>query len=341
MHFYLIGVDHKKAPLEVREALYRRRNDVAGLWSGHPSQLITPLITCNRFEIYGVAADKRTAEEHIALFRKAFPRFHEKGYVEYGREDVFRHALRLACGLESQLKGELQILRQLEAWSLRQPYDSPLAGLWQKALSSARRIRIESGLYSEEENAAVLILEDLAGKIKGPSPVKIAVAGTGKVAKLFAAYRAPRMSFSFVAGKNYSKAQELARQAKGKALKFAEMPNELLTADVLVSATSSPHFILNADDFLEVASRRERPLYVFDMAVPRDIHPDARGVKGIVLKNLDDLAPLFKAYNERISGRLVSAENLIEEKMKECKEQDHDGKTEDRYASQPLSYQAG
>lgn len=341
MHFYLIGVDHKKAPLEVREALYRRRNDIAGFWAKCLSQRTAILITCNRFEIYGVTTDERAGKEYMALFRSEFPQFNEKGYVEYGREDVFRHALRLACGLESQLKGELQILQQLEAWNRRQPYDSPLPDLWQKAILSARQIRIRSGLDREESNIAALIFENLTKQINNRDPIKVIIVGTGKIAGIFAMHNTPRALLSFVAGKNYLKAQELARQAKGKALKFGEISNELLTADVLISATSSPHFILSAGDFLEAASRRDRPLYVFDLATPRDIHPDAFGVKGIVLKNLDDLAPLFKAHNERLSERLVSAENLIKEKMKEYKEQEHDNKTEDRYASQPLSYQAG
>ncbi len=111
MTFYLIGIDYKTVPYEIREAAYRIQRHIIEYWRRSKAAV---LITCNRIEIYGVAPSRSEAKSLTEGFRHHFGNYFKDAYAYYGREEVFKHGLRLACGLESQLKGEIQILHQLE-----------------------------------------------------------------------------------------------------------------------------------------------------------------------------------------------------------------------------------
>lgn len=302
MNFYLIGTDYQSFDLIGREEINARRRKIYAYWAEFFSENAA-FSTCNRFELYGIAAES-----------VKFPRIEEGWYFIEGRVNVFAHALKVAVGLKSQLKGELQILEQINSWSNKIP--AGLAGLWNRAYSDALLIRRESGLNGQD-NIATLVFEDMKKKLVWPDKLKIAVIGTGKIAGLLARHRPVNARLIFAAHKNKSAAEKLAESACGKTVSLSDLPGVLAEADFLVSATASPHFILKAEELERIVLRRKKPLYIYDLAIPRDIEPAAGKIEGIILRNLDDLSFIFKERNDRIKNNLFLAEYLVGEKVKE------------------------
>jgi len=320
MYFYLTGVDYKIAPLNVRENIYRRRRDIIDFWaSAHPGR-IEALFTCNRIEIYGVAECPEEAFSGVSEFSRAFPDFSRRAYFKYGWDEVFRHGLRLSCGLESQLQGELQILNQLEAWSGKESFNLALKSFWQEIIFLSKKIRRETGLDAHYDNIVPLIYYDFINRAGSAASFKVIVAGTGKIAELFAKYKMSQAHLSFISHKNYIKAESLAGISGGKAYTFKDLPRLLLEADIFISATSSPHYILGKSHFKDAASSRTHQLYVYDLALPRDIEPEVAGIDGILLNNLEDLDRLFQRRNIEKKDMASVASDLIENAVREYSE---------------------
>ena len=311
MYFYLIGVDYKSAKLSAREEVYQKYKDIACFWGEHAALFST----CNRMEVYAAAPDPDSGISRINQFFRQFPDIRKYAYIKYGEREVFRHALRLASGLESQLQGELQIFAQIKAWHVEKPLPFGLLELWSRALLLAEFIRFACGLKENNLNLADVVFYDLDKRIPSKAPVQIIVIGTGKIAQLIARLRHKQANLSFVAHKNYRQAKELAGYSGGEAFNLDELPRLIPKADVLISATKSPHYILKARDLRRLTGGRRNPLYVYDLAFPRDIEPDTGDAKGFFLQDLDDLNEVFQHFNHLNQGRLSLASDLIEEAL--------------------------
>lgn len=313
MDLYLIGTDYKKLPLEAREGLYRQHKDMVKFWAGQALEQAAILSTCNRLEIYGLAEDLADAHRQVSFFHSCFPEFYKGGYLKFGGREVFRHLLGLSCGLESQLKGESQILEQIEAWQKYGLASGPLREMAQRAISLGREIRCKSGLDLATTNIASLIFGDITANL-GKDYFTAIIIGTGKVAELFSAFRPSQAWLFFASHRNFSKAKLLAQQSGGaEAIPLKEAANLIAQADVVISATKSPHFVVSLDTTAGIYLKRDKPLYLYDLGMPRGIQPEVGRFPGFILNNLDDLDPLFEKHNARIQDRLSMAEYLCEE----------------------------
>ncbi len=316
MYFYLIGIDYKAAPFGQRENLWRDFTRVSEFWrSSVGPQGAVLLRTCNRIEIYGLAANADEAFAAIGRFKKAFADFFGSSYVKYTQREVLHHALRLACGLESQLKGELEITEQLRLWVARPDFPAGLKGLWEEVFSLSGLIRQASGLDKDIPNIAEIVFFDAEKFIGRERTAKIIVAGTGKIARLLAGHRPLSWQLQFVAHKNFSKAAYLAKESEGEVFSFRDLPQLLIDADVLISATASPHYILGKRDFEHLPDNRKQPLFIYDLALPRDIEPAVSENHRVFLQDLDDLAQGFQKFNQENAVRLRTAAGLIEEAL--------------------------
>jgi len=320
MYFYLIGVDYKSAAIDLREDLYHHRKAISDFWAEYDPHGSAMLVTCNRIEIYGTARYADDAFGHIAGFSKNFPNFLKYAYVKLGEGQVFRHALRLASGLESQLKGEPQISAQLRSWRISGRLPSPLENLWDKAILLSEKIRAASNLNNNADNIATLIFDDIEKRLEQKERCGIVVVGTGKIAEIFAKHKLPGAHLTFAAHKNHQKAQTLAKDSGGEALPLQELPRIITKADALIGATSSPHYVLKKEHFDGYPVRRARPLYIYDLAIPRDVEPAVGSIEGVYLHNLDTLKPLFSRYNNSLQNRVESASDLIEDALRIGKE---------------------
>lgn len=339
MIFYLIGIDYKTAELTKREEaglLKKRFTQFLGNSGFYNARLLS---TCNRFEVYDFAKDANEAFYRRDILKKHFNYLFGSSYSFIGEREVFSHLLKLGCGLNSQLKAESQILEQLISFRSQKDFPENLKKILDAAISAASVIRTKTGMDRKNYNIADLVLEDVAGNRAAVSSLKIAIIGTGKIAELFASNRRKRVQFYFLAHKNYIKANELARCAEGIAVSLAKIDEVILDMDVLISATSSPHYILRAEFFKKIMAKRKKSLYVYDLAIPRDIDPEVSSIDGVILKNMDDLTPLFEKHNQRIRKELLVLEALVQEETEKY-EVSYETNAEDGYKAKLLSASA-
>lgn len=305
MNFYLIGIDHKKTPIDIREAAYWGRPDIIRFLAVSGAGQTAVFSTCNRFEVYGIAENVVDAKHNIDLLQNRFNAIFNNAYIILDKTNVFDHLVRLATGLESQIRGETQIFAQLGTWAEQKSFPEALGRLVYDALLAAHGLRAKFSLNMPENNIAVLLYDRMLSQSDRDNLLNVVVAGTGKIAELFALYKPEGVRLYFAAHKNILKAQILATRANGKALLLKELPTLILNADVLISATSSPHRVFDKNYFLKIAAQRKRNLYIYDLAVPRDVTPDVKNIHGIVLKNIDE-AILNVDFKNRLKTEPVS-----------------------------------
>jgi len=321
MIFYLIGIDYKTVPLSIRESAYRQRQEIYDFWQSVEGEAAV-LFTCNRVEVYAVAEDMFSVVKNTDLFQSRFPDIFGNAYIKEGRGKVIRHALRLASGLESQLFGEGQIMEQLKSWKSQDSFPPLLKNIWSEILGLAHDIRVRSALNKSQHSIAELVLEDLIPRVSLNGRKKVVVIGTGKIAQLFAESCTAGINLYFVSRKKHSRARQLAKRAGGRAILMDDLSDALMTADVLISATSSPHYVLRKHQLFPITGKRKGILYIYDLAVPRDIEPDVKNIAGVCLQDLDDLAPIFRRHNQRLSRHVQRTEVLVERVIRTIKEGD-------------------
>jgi len=339
MIFYCLGIDHKETKLEVREAAARKRDSITRFWQGL-NQASAVLFTCNRIELYGIARDLSSMSSAVSALRREFPILFKDAYLKQGKERVIKHALELASGLHSQIIGEGQIYQQLNSWVRQNLVSQEIKNLWIKVLPLAKNIRAKLGISEKDTSIADIVLSDLAYRLRSPRPKEVVVVGTGKIGELIADRKIPGINFHFVSRKRVSKARQLAKASGGRAILFDNLFDVLISADGLISATASPHYILGREELLRAVNKRDKLLYVYDLAVPRDIEPKINGIQGVLLQNLDDLNVLFKEHNKNLKYYVQQAEGLIEESIRIIEKELYESSYQSRNQAEPISFKA-
>lgn len=314
MIFCLIGISYKTANLSVRESLYQCEKDIYKFWAAFSPQT-TILFTCNRIEIYFFCDNDLSFLEILGRFVKNFPQVLGKLYTKVGIRSVIKHALNLACGVESQILGEKEILFQLKSWVGRGDFPQPCARLWGKILQVAESIRLRLELESKVNNIAKFVLEDLTAQLPIKKSYQVAILGTGKVAQLFGEQPLSLVKFYFAARKNHSRAKALARGCGGSIVVLDKLSELLVDADALITVSSSPHYLFNREYFIPILKRRKNTLFIYDLAVPRDLSPQVKSLPGICLKDTQDLDFLFFQQNKKIGNLWVNYNKFIEDRL--------------------------
>ena len=327
---FVFGISHKTAVLEEREALAFPRETLAEVLqrirveAGLREAMI--LSTCNRVEIYA-SADQETAPEAVAAFVGAF---HHREPKDLARltyvvtdADAVRHAFRVAASLDSMVVGEPQILGQVKE-GYRAAEDAGTLGgtlnaLRNRTLAAAKRARSQTGLGSGAVSVSHVAVE-LARKIFGELRDKnVLLVGAGKMSEL-AARRLVQggARATVVVGRTLERAAELAAALGGRAAPLDTLREELAVADIVISGTGAPGTVVKVPD-VEAACgvRRGRPLFLIDIAVPRDIEPQVRKLHGVFLYDLDDLHSVAEANLRERRKEAIAAEALVEREVRE------------------------
>jgi glutamyl-tRNA reductase len=313
-----LGVSHKTAPLDLRERLaltegraagaLRELTDVAGI---HEAAAIS---TCNRTELYLVVSDPVEAESTAlgVLTRQAEIRPTELlGHLYSLRSgEAARHLFRVTAGLDSMILGEAEIQGQVKRayeLALVEGGTGPILNrLFRGALAAGGRAREETGI-SEKNVSIPSVAVELARRTLGDlGERRVLVVGAGETAELLARALVSRgVATVFVANRHYDRAIGLAQRFGGNAVRFEELPEQLEQADIVVSATNSPHHIVERDELEQVMKIREgRPLLLVDIAVPRDVEPACREIAGVSLHDIDDVQQIAE---RNASGREAEA----------------------------------
>jgi glutamyl-tRNA reductase len=326
-----IGVSHKTAPVEIRERLAlpeaRASEFVRDLCeSGSVREAVT-ISTCNRTEVYVVATDPVAAESAVLtmLARRAGIRPTELTGAIYAHHncEAARHLYRVVSGLDSMIVGEDQVQGQVKRSyeaALTQHATGPLTNhLFEAALSTGKRVRAETAI-GERRLSAPTVAVALATEQLGPlAGREVVLVGTGETSELAArALRPTGAELVFVASRRRARALSLAAQYGGTSMSFDGLPDALLSADIVVAATASPHLLIEVDEIAEVMRERGgRPLLLIDLAVPRDIEGACARVPGITLRDIDDLEAVVARNLQVRQAEARRAETIVEEEIQE------------------------
>ncbi len=324
-----LGVSHKTSPLELRERLALTEGRAVGvlreLTASDQVREAAAISTCNRTELYLVVADPVEAESVAlgVLSREAEIRPTELvGHLYSHRgSEAARHLFRVTAGLDSMIVGEAEIQGQVKRayeLSLVEGATGPILNrLFRGALTAGGRARSETGVSEKGLSISSVAVEIAQRTLGDLSSRHVLVIGAGETAELTArALVARGVATVFIANRRYDRAIGLAQRFGGEAVRFDELPSRLLEADIVVSATHSPHHIVERAELAEVMRQREgRPLLIVDIAVPRDVDPSCRELPGVSLHDVDDVQAIVE---RNVSGRereAVSAERIIDAEL--------------------------
>src|SRR5438876_4526963 len=316
MNFQLIGINHKTAPVEVRERLaipeprlpeaLRRLAEHPGVEEG----LI--LCTCNRVEMW--AQTRNGGADLRAFLRNYFlldPADNEPHLYEYREQDAIRHLFRVAASLDSMVVGEPQILGQVkEAYATARAVGavhSQLDLLLTRAFAVAKRVRTETAVGSSAVSVASVAVE-LAKKIFGSLQGRhVYLVGAGKMSELAARHLVAHGAASiFVANRTHERAAQLAAKFDGQAILFEQLYDTCDRADIVITSTGAPHAIFRREHGeLFLGRRKNRPMFFIDIAVPRDVDPGMNKLDGIFVYDIDDLQ---EAVSSHVDDRRKEAE---------------------------------
>ncbi|MCL2863239.1 MAG: glutamyl-tRNA reductase [Methanimicrococcus sp.] len=286
-------ISHKKATVAEMECVWPLSTEEL-LEKLHESEAVEECVilkTCNRAEIY-VVSEKGSS----VLFNFSKKIGAESRIVDFhNHEESLDHLLRLTCGLESMIMGEDQILGQIrDAYNLavkKKTIGRVLDTAFTKAIQVGKRARTETRINEGSVSigsAAVELAEDCLGGLDGKT---IMVVGVGEIGVLVARALADKnLEGIYISNRTYAKAKELAYELGGEAIHFDDFPNYLMTADVVISATGAPHCVISKKTVEEaIPFRNGKPLFMVDIANPRDIEETVRELNDVTLCNIDNL----------------------------------------------------
>ena len=322
MKLLLTGISHKTAPVEIRERLALPEDQLAGALrklkqqEGIAEAVI--LSTCNRVEITVSAdddADPRAAME--ALFANA------PGANLYRLEgrDAIQHLFRVASSLESMIVGEPQILGQMKTAFNISKSEGALNGLLENVLTRAfgvaKRVRSETGIGQMAVSvsyAAVELARKIFGSLAGHT---VMIAGSGKMSELAARHlRRSGASHIFVTNRTHQRAVELAELFQGTAVEYSRFLSMLPEVDILIASSGAPHYILVKEDVQRViAVRKNKPMFLIDIAVPRNIEPAVNKIDNVFLYDIDDLQGVVNANLRERMKEAESAEAIVAQEV--------------------------
>jgi len=322
MTLTILGVNHKTAPIALREKIAIGRDELP---DAVRALAVTPGIaecmivsTCNRVELLAVAEEHHT--ELTGFFTNHFgikPDVLLPHVYVHQEQEAVGHLFRLAASLDSMVVGESQILGQVkEAFAVARAagtVGSQLEHLLQSAFAAAKKARTETGIGSNSVSIASVAV-DLARKIFGSLQGRtVFLVGAGKMSELAARHLVQQGAGAIlVSNRTEERARALAGQFNGRVIRFEQLYEAVSEADIVISSTGAPLPIFRREHgqaFLH--RRRNRPMFFIDIAVPRDVDPEMNKLDGIFVYDIDDLQQVAAAHMEERSRQAVDAETMI------------------------------
>ena len=329
MNLFLLGASHHSAPIDLRERIdFTRRGVPAALGEiGRRTAVHEAVVlsTCNRSEIYTVCENARHARQTLTAFMSGFHDVPESELAPhlYTRHDadVVRHLFRVAAGLDSLVVGEPQILGQVkEAFTVatgQHHTGTVLNRLFPWSFTAGKRVRSATGLGEGAVSvsyAAMALARKIFGKLEN---LHVLLVGAGEMAELTATHlRSQQVRQISVANRTGSHAAALAGRIGGAAVPWEGIASELAACDIVVAATgSAAPIITRADVEAALRPRRDRPLFIIDIGVPRDVDPLAGDIEQVFLYNIDDLHSIVQENLARRQSRVDRAELMIDDEV--------------------------
>lgn len=329
MHIVIVGLSHKTAPVEIREriafapnAMEEPLRQLANLPSIAEGLIVS---TCNRVELYAASKDPEAATSAMRRFLAEFHDLSEaeldKHLYDYSDMQAIHHLFRVASSLDSMVIGEPQILGQIKT-AYGYAVEFRTAGLilnrfLHKAFSVAKRVRTETGIASNAVSVSFAAVE-LARKIFDRLDNKaVMIIGAGEMCELAARHFLTNgVSKVLVTNRTLERAEKLASELQGRAVPFDRFPDHLAEVDIVLTSTGAPNFILGQRQMEEIIRRRkQKPMFLIDIAVPRDIDPRVNDLGNVYLYDVDDLQEVVQANLKERQKEAGKAEAIVEQEI--------------------------
>ncbi|MBI5197752.1 MAG: glutamyl-tRNA reductase [Nitrospirae bacterium] len=330
MHVVIVGLSHKTAPVEIREKLSFTKQEIPEavhrLKSEESIKECLVLSTCNRVEIYAAVTSEDIGTAQLTeFFCRTSPHIPPERLIEHlytrSSDEAVGHLFRVASGLDSMVVGEPQILGQV-----KESYDVALLSsgtgtvlnkLFKKAISVAKRVRTETGISENAVSVSYAAVE-LAKKIFGHLHDKtVMLLGAGEMAELAAGYLAQSGAREVVVStRNYDRAVKLAGQFNGRVARYEDFLQEMIHTDIVLCSTGAPTYLIRYEDIHRlIQKRKNRPVFMIDISVPRNIDPEINEIDNVYLYDIDDLESVVKANLQARQKEAEKAEEIIGEEM--------------------------
>jgi len=325
MPLIAIGISHHTAPIEIREKVAIARSDYSDrarelcALAGIEEVLI--LGTCNRTEVYCLSTvdGKRELVDWIHRINDIPHGELDRHLYQHEGEEAAKHLVRVASGLDSLVLGETQILGQLkEAW--QQAHEAGTLGkvldrLFQHTFNAAKSIRTSSGISDHTVSVAytaVVLARQIFGDLQSKTVVLV---GAGEMVQLCGRYlRDHGIANLLIVNRSKDRAQELAAEMGASALTLDQLDQALPRADILISSTASPEPVIRTADIkAALRIRKHRPMFLVDIAVPRDIEPEISKIRDVYLYTIDDLQQVVDENMEQRNSAAASAAEDVDE----------------------------
>lgn len=314
MNILVVGLNHKTAPVEVRETLAFNDQAVSRalleLKNRMPGDEMVILSTCNRVEVYATAADPEKGFTDIVQFLADFHGIPADSFTahlyRHIDRDAVRHLYTVACSLDSMVMGEAEVLGQVKKAYMLAAEEGVtgkiLNSLFQRAFGVAKNVRTSSSIGERKVSVASVAVEFARKIFSDFSDKTVMIIGAGEMGELTLKHLIEQgITAVIVANRTYQKAVELAEQYNGMAIKYEAFTDAMQQADIVITTSGAPHYIIHPKQLPPVLrARRNRPILLIDIAVPRDIHPDVENIENVYLYNIDDLE---KVVSENLAFR--------------------------------------
>ena len=325
----LVGVSHKATPVEIREKLAFNQVKLEASLEHLVScpEIVENIIlsTCNRVEIY---ARVENSDQGIQLLKDFISDYHglsrgslDQYFYSYRDNQAIEHLFRVSASLDSMILGEAQILGQVkDAYSTARALSSTglvLNQLFEKAFNVAKKVREETGISERGvsiSSAAVELAKKIFEDLENHS---VMLVGTGEMAELAAKHLISYgVKTVYVASRTYERAIALAQTLNGCALDFDAFKEELYRADIVITSTAAPTFIIHKEMIEQaIHKRKNKPIFLIDIAVPRDIAPEVNDLENVYLYDIDDLQNVVNANMEERQKEAENAMEIIKEEV--------------------------
>jgi len=329
MYLVVVGVNHRTAPVEVREKLSFSEHQLGEAFSflkSYPTIDGTVILsTCNRTEVYVAALEidngLKAVREFLANWAGISLSDIKNFTYNYTLYDAVQHLFRVASGLDSMILGETQILGQvrdafLKATSLKAS-NKILNTLFQHAITVGKKVRTETGIDKNPVSVSYAAVQLACSFFGSLNDKKALLIGAGKMSNLTAKHlNYYGINEIIVANRSFDKAEQFAREINGKAIPFEKIYDRLLDVDVVISSTGAPHVIIHKERLEPVVHKRQKPLYLIDIAVPRDIDPEISELPNVYLHDIDKLVNVVTQNLEERKKLAELAENIIDKELR-------------------------
>jgi len=325
MQLSLVGLSHKTAPVEIRERLAFDDQDLGEALrslvnrEGVSGAMI--LSTCNRVEILAEAPDDAPVREFLCSYHRVSSETMSNYLYTLRNNDVIRHVFRVASSLDSMIVGEPQILGQIKA-AYRTAMDAGTVGMhigpmMNRAFVVAKRVRTETAIAESAVSisyAAVELARKIFGDLSGKS---VMIIGASKMGELAAKHlKRNGVSSVLVTNRTFERAVEMARVFEGAAIPFEQLDDHIDRADIVISSTGAPHFVVTKSQAEQIIRRRmNRPMFFIDIAVPRDIDPAVNDIDNLFLYDIDDLQQVVDENLQERQSEAVRAETIVDSEV--------------------------